>query len=198
MHAQRSCTVSKKTLTSPSSQSSTRQRSAKSEKDTMQEERSFCTRGSSGVISSKDTLKGTAAQVMIRLCGLQWYAWTRGQTRHFSQEGKEYQDAKIDGQTEQNIVSACKKPAARAKPWNVGTKSQVNLRRTTRQMTPQRRQEQCGNQRYVVRIAARGRPTRYQRVNVPELGQAHRARMNHQSTQRATLSRAGTSSVQAQ
>ena len=63
-------------------------------------------------------------------------------------------------------------------------------------MTP-KRQTQVGNQWKIVQAAAGGSnsiPTRQH----PELGQADRARMNHQSVQRATASQAGSSSTQAQ
>ena len=55
-----------------------------------------------------------------------------------------------------------------------------------------RRQAQFGNQWNVVQTTAGGCNTIATRQH-PELGPAHRARMNHQSVQRATARRAGSS-----
>ena len=64
-------------------------------------------------------------------------------------------------------------------------------------MTPQQGQAQLENQWHVVQTATGGSntiPTRQRH----ELGQAHRARMNHQAEQRVTACQAGSSSTQAQ
>ena len=70
-------------------------------------------------------------------------------------------------------------------------------RKTHNMLPPQHRQAQFGNQRYVVQTTAGGSnaiPTRQHR----DLGQAHRARMDYHSTQRAIAGQGGSSSSQAQ
>ena len=56
--------------------------------------------------------------------------------------------------------------------------------RESHKMTPQQRQAQFGNQRHVALTAAGGSNTIPMRQH-PELGQAHLARLNYQSVQRA-------------
>ena len=90
----------------------------------------------------------------------------------------------------QTIVRACEKTAARTKPWKSWDHVASGPQKT-HNMTTQQMQAQLGNQWYVVRTAAGG-------SHNPELGQAHRARMNHHSTQLATDGQAGSSSLQAQ
>ena len=68
---------------------------------------------------------------------------------------------------------------------------------TTHKMTPQQGQEQLGNECSVVQTAAGGSNTIPTRPH-PESGRAHRARMISHSTQRATASQAGSSSMPAQ
>ena len=200
MHAQRSCTVSKKTRTSPRARSNRRDNAGRKVQTTQCKRK----RPSAHVVQfcrcyqqQRHTLKETAAQVMIPLCGLQWYARTRGQTRHFSQEGKEYQDAKIDGQTEQNIVSACKKPAARTKPWNVGIKLQVNLRKPPAKWRRSGGKSNVGTSGMLFKLQLED-VQRDTNASTSWTWTSSPRSMNHQSTQRATLSQAGSSSVQAQ
>ena len=57
--------------------------------------------------------------------------------------------------------------------------------RKTHNMTSQQRQEQFGNQWYVVQTTAGGSNTIPTRQHL-EVGEAHRARMHYNSTQRAT------------
>ena len=86
------------------------------------------------------------------------------------------QVVQIDG-VNRTFLSAFKKTVARTKPPKVGTKSQVDLRKTNI-MTPQQMQTQFGSQWYAVQTTAGGsdaRPTRQH----PELGQDHRAHMEY-------------------
>ena len=67
----------------------------------------------------------------------------------------------------------------------------------THQITPQQKKWNLENQWYVVQTAVGGSnaiPTR----QLPETGQAYRARMGYQSEQRVTASQAGSSSTKAQ
>ena len=66
------------------------------------------------------------------------------------------------------------------------------------QKTPQQKQDQFGNHWNVIQTTAAGRPNTIPTRQHPELGQAHRARINYQSVQRATASQAGSSCTQTQ
>ena len=81
-----------------------------------------------------------------------------------------------DGYTTQIAVSACKKTAARTKQWRVGIKLPQKIHKM-----PQQRRAQFGNQLHIVQTTAGGSNTTLMRQH-PELGQAHRARVDENST----------------
>ena len=83
----------------------------------------------------------------------------------------------------QSTVSACENTAAR-RPLNVCYQVASGPQKIHK-MTPQQRQTQFGNQWYVVQTTAGGPNTTPARQH-SELGQAQRARMEYDSTQRAT------------
>ena len=103
------------------------------------------------------------------------------------------QVAQKDGQKTQITVSACRKTAARTKPWKVWKIWQMDLGKSTQQ-----RQARFENQWHltVVRTTAGASNTIPTRQH-PELGQVHRARMECDSRQRVTASQSGGSSCQA-
>ena len=134
-----------------------------------------------GIISRKDrTFEGTTRQEMSHSSGLEWrrgrlrgHAGTLNPARYDCQTAKHHfrtmqknkfsQVVQIDWKTTQTTVSACKKTAARAKPWKVGDNIAKGPRET-HTVTPQQGQANFGNQWYVVQTAAGGPntiPTRH-------------------------------------
>ena len=156
MSAQRSCTVIKETLTSPSSQSSTKRCNARRAEDTMQKGKSFCTCGVTlreASVEKTKLLNSKTAQVMIRLCGLQW---TGGLTRHLIQEaqdatknftgrhkGRISKVAQTVGKNTQTIASAARKIAPRANHGKLGQHRKTTS--GTQKMTPEQKQAHFGN-----------------------------------------------------
>ena len=154
-----------------------------------------------------NTLKETTAQVMIHFSGIQWrkrrstpcganheyqtgkHHFRRAQKNNFYgcaarlEKDADYRQCMYENsRTNETMDSWDKVASAPQKPHS---------------MTPQQRQEQFGNQWYVVQTTT-GRSNTTPTRQYPELGQALRARINYQSVQRATASQAGSFPMKAQ
>ena len=173
--------------------------------------KSFCTCGESlPELSAENTkfLKRKTAQVTIRLSGLQRRSRTRGLTRHLSQEAQDHPTAKhrVQRAQKEHFGGLCREMKKRDAD---DRKCMQETDRTYETMDSWGEIARGPRKNHTITAGALWEPVVFFQTTAggsntiptrqhPELGQAHRARLNCQSAQRVTGSQAGSSCTQAQ